>query len=66
MAVQIIKIASGYNSSAYREIMIDSEDDLALIDTSQVAPGSVAYTCESGMAAMDLMFMWNGQAWCEM
>lgn len=63
MSVTVIKTANGYDSSAYKQILIGEQADLTQIDTTQTAPGSVAYTCKTGGTAMDKMWMWNGAMW---
>lgn len=59
MAATIIKTGMSFDSSKYREIMVDSEADLADIDLREVAPGSVAYTCKEGSEALDELWMLN-------
>lgn len=68
MAIILIKDAEGYNSPAYQEYMIDTEADLASIDVTQCAIGSVAYTCKPGEYALDRLWMLgtDGTSWVEM
>lgn len=63
MAVTIIKIGEKVNSPVYMEYMVESEADLALIDISECAPGSIAYTNKDGEDALEELWMLsiNGQ-----
>ena len=48
---RVIKSGNGYDSSKYREIMIESDSALNDIDLKEVAPGSIAYN-------NDLTLLW--------